>query len=131
MRFAKQERQHYVRHWRRVSMSPIGSPSYPPLSSTVNLQGATDCKITILTTTNANQEYSLALQTDVKQIRIKARNSAKLRAAFVLNDTDDGMPYWSINKNCCDNIDAISFSGKTIYLRSNIALTEIEIMELY
>jgi hypothetical protein len=112
-------------------MSPIGTPIYPPLSATVNLQGATNCLITIKETTLADTEYSHTLQTDLKQLRIKARNSSKLRIAFIANDTDDANPYWTINKGCCENIDAISFTGKTLYIRSNIALSEIEIMELY
>ncbi|MGV8130853.1 MAG: hypothetical protein ACP5N7_02005 [Candidatus Pacearchaeota archaeon] len=112
-------------------MSPIGSPVYPPLSTTVSLQGAQEIKISIVTTTNANQEYSLALQANLKQLRIKARNNANIRIAFNSGDTDDDGPYWTINKGCCDNIDAISFTGKNLYIRTNIAMTEIEVMELY
>lgn len=112
-------------------MSPIGNPVYPPSSSAVSIQGATSEKISIITATLANTEYSLALQTDLKQLRIKARNNASLRMAFVAGDTNNGSPYWTISRGCCENIDAISFTGKTLYIRANIALTEVEVMELY
>jgi hypothetical protein len=111
-------------------MSPIGNPVYPPLSSTVNLQGAQNAKISIITAILANTEYSLSLQTDLKQLRIKARNSSKLKIAFVSGDIALG-DYWTINKGCVENIDAISFTGKILYIESNTAITEIEVMELY
>jgi len=111
-------------------MSPIGNPVYPPLAATVNLQGSKNVKISVVDAILSNNEYSHPLQTDLKQLRIKSRNNAFLKIAFVSGDIASG-DYWTISKGVCDNIDAISFSGKNLYIESSIANTEIEIMELY
>ena len=107
----------------------LTAQGYPP--SNVSVQGATEPLITKFDVLLADTEYPHVLQTNVKEIRIRCRGIADLRIAFVLGDTGDTKPYWTIPKGTSENINNITFSGKTLYLRSNRASMIVEIMELY
>lgn len=108
-------------------MSPISQPTFTP--GTTTLQGATEPKITHLSITNANTEYSHVLVNNLKQLRIRCEQMANLKYAFVQNES--GTKGWSVYKGTCDNISDLSFTGKTLYIQSDKASVIIEIMELF
>jgi len=109
-------------------MSPISQPTFTPVASTVTIVDAANIKITNLTLTTAGNEYSHALQTNLKQLRVRCRENATVRYSFVSGDTDT--TYWTIFPGCTDNITELSFNG-TIYVQANKNSVTLEIMELY
>lgn len=77
----------------------------------------------------ANTEYSQALSANTKQFLIQCRSGdAKMRIAFASGATTSG-PYITIRAGNALFIDAVSLSGKTIYVQSNKASQTIEILE--
>jgi hypothetical protein len=104
---------------------PIGTSVYPPIV----LTNANAEKITPLTITLSNTEYSHVLQDNLTQLRIKCRSNATLQYAF--KNGESATNFWTIPRGCVDNIDGLSFSGKTLYIQSDKTSVIVEIMELY
>jgi hypothetical protein len=104
---------------------PIGTSVYPPIT----ISSANSEKITPLSLALANTEYTHVLQDNLTQLRIKCRGVATIQLSFKVGESSTN--YWTINKGCVDNIDGISFSGKTLYMQSDKANMTVEIMELY
>jgi len=104
---------------------PIGTSVYPPITVT----NANAEEITPLTLTLANTEYSHVLQDNLTQLRIKCRSNATLQYSFKAGES--GTNFWTIPRGCVDNIDGLSFSGKTLYIQSDKPTVTVEVMELY
>jgi hypothetical protein len=105
----------------------IGQSSFIPKD--VSVQGATDCKITVFNVIDANTEYSLALQANLKKIRIRCRESAEIKYTFT--ELESGTDSFTIFRGTVDEIDNLSFTGKTIYFQSNKNSVTIEIAEFF
>ncbi len=107
-------------------MTPISQPTFSP--GTFNVVGSPNIEITNVDLTTANTEYSHILQTDVSQIRIRCREYATLKVAFVSGETST--KFWTIPSGTCDTIDGLTFNG-TLYLQSNKSSVTVEVMEIY
>lgn len=104
---------------------PIGTSVYPPITSS----NANAEKITPLVITLQDTEYAHVLQDNLAQLRIKCRGNATLKICFKVGES--GTNYWTINKGCVDNIDGLSFSGKTLYIQADKPNMTVEVMEFY
>ena len=107
-------------------MTPISQPTFSP--GDVQVVGAANIKITPVFLSLAATEYSLILQPNLKQLRIKARERAELKIAFLSGETFTN--FWTIWSSTCDNIDGLTFN-QTLYLQSNKSSTTVEVMEIY
>ena len=105
---------------------PISSPSFQPKDLTV--LGATQIKITNFDMPLANTEYSLVLQSGLKQIIIKSRNNSEIKICFVSGESNTN--YVTIKPRAVLTLDGLSFSGFTLYSQTNTA-TIMEIVELF
>jgi len=103
----------------------IGTSVYPPITVT----NANAEKITPLSMPLQDTEYSHVLQDNLTQLRIKCRGYSTLKICF--KSGESGTNYWTINKGCVDNIDGLSFSGKTLYIQADKPGMTVEVMELY
>jgi hypothetical protein len=106
---------------------PITQPTFSP--SDVNISGATNSKITNLALAVAGTEYSLPLQTNLKQLMIKSRGNGVLKIAFTALDTS--IKYITIYKGAVLTIDNLTFTGVTLYIQSSVNNDVAEILELY
>lgn len=88
----------------------------------------TDIKISTLTLTLANTEYSLALSQSCKGLEITARGNSKLKVSFVMGDTS--LLYKTIPKHTSWEINSFNFIGKTLYIQGDLAGEIVEIVEL-
>ena len=108
-------------------MAPISQPTFTPPAAEVTIVDAEKQKITNLTLLLANTEYAHALQTKIKQLRIKARDNSVLKYSSTLGES--GTIFWTIPKGCVEDLTNLTMSG-FVYIQSNTANTIVEIMEL-
>jgi len=97
-------------------------------STTTNVTGAQNIKITDLVVAIPASEYNHALTSNLKELIIKCRGTAKLQIAF--NATESGTKFFTIPKGVSLALDGLEFSSKTLYLQTDKADT-VEIVELY
>lgn len=102
----------------RIPIKQIGGSITPVFS--------TDWQMANLNLTLANTEYSYSLPSGTKQFIIQARNNAELRVAESIGETATN--YTTIWKGGSLTISDVNFTGKTIYLQSNLAATTVEIV---
>lgn len=107
---------------------PIQQPTFQP-QLTVDIANSIDCKITNLSLTNKDTEYSHSLVDDLKQLRIRCRGAADLKYSFVSGESSTN--YFSIYRGTCENLIDLDFTGKTLYIQATKDSMTIEIMELY
>ena len=105
---------------------PISSPSFQPKDFPI--QGATQVKITNLDMPLANTEYSLTLQSGLKQIVIRSRNITETKVAFVSGESSSN--YVTIKPRAVLTLDSLTLTGVSIYLQAN-TVTVMEIVELF
>lgn len=87
-----------------------------------------DWLITNLPMATAGNEYSHALQDNVKQIIIKSRNRANVKIAFVSGETASN--YITLWKGCDLVFTSLDLTGKVLYFNSDVNSTVMEIVEL-
>lgn len=98
-------------------------------SITANLGGAQNTRITNLTCTLANTEYSHALISNLKQLVFKARNTATLKISFTSGES--GTKYITIYKGSMFTLGNMDLTSQTLYVQASIAGTIVEILETY
>lgn len=99
------------------------------IGSSLSTQQITDVKITNLTLTLANTEYSHSLVQSCKSIEIAARGNSKLKISFISGQS--GVVYKTIPKNTSYELSIFNFSSKTLYIQSDISGDIVEIVELF
>lgn len=86
---------------------------------------------TVLTLTNANEEYSYTFPANTLMWRLKARaQNAKVLYSWAegtLPTSGDGSAYMTLPANFLDSRQGVDFSGKTIYVQSETAGAVLEI----
>lgn len=110
-------------------MSPVTQQGFIPSNISVTIAASSNVKITHLTLITSNTEYSLALQTDLKQLKIRNGSIVAVKIAFVSGES--GTKYFTIPGLNTLSLSDLSFSSKTLYAQSAANNTTIEIMELY
>lgn len=108
---------------------PNLQPSFIPVASTVSVERSNSNLITNLSMSLANTEYSHTLQNKLHELIIKARESTRLKIAFVSGDS--GVKFFTIEKGNVLFLSEVDFTGKTLYIQSTVASVTVEIMELY
>ena len=106
----------------------ISQPTFKPGQITV-IGGATTQLITNLALTLSGTEYSLALQSGLRQLIVRARGNSRLQISFISGDTN--LVFFTVPKGTSFILDDINFTGATIYIRSNLAGDTAEIIELF
>ena len=101
----------------------------PNSLSTPRLATASQIKITNLTLTNANIEYTHTLQNNLQTITVIARTFCLLKFSFTVGELD--VEYLTVPEGCSRTIEGVKFNGKTIYIQSPTAGVVVEIEELY
>lgn len=107
---------------------PIQQPTFIPTLN-VDIENASNVKITHLSVVLADTEYSLVLTDGLKELRIRCEEYAELQYAF--NAGESSTLYWSIFRGTCDNISDIDFTGKTLYIQCNKPSVTVQVMELF
>ena len=97
-------------------------------TGSVTVVKATNILITNKVVATPSSEVSHVLQTNLKQLKIRARGNSKIQ--YTLVSGQSGTTYATIPKGCTDWIMELNLSGKTLYLQTSIA-DIIEITEFY
>ena len=97
-------------------------------SGTVTVSAAQNTKITNLSLVAADTEYSLALQSNLKQLIIRNRDIARTKVSFASGQS--GSLFITIPKGGTLTLDQLDFTGETLYLQAN-KISVAEILELY
>lgn len=94
-----------------------------------NLERPTNTKITNLTLTLANTEYSHVLQNKLRQLIIRSREDARLQIAFVSGESST--KFFTVRGGNALILADVDFNGETLYLQANKTNSTVEILELY
>jgi len=105
----------------------ISTQSYKPKD--LNITGSVTSTITNKSLALANTEYVHVLQTGLKQLLIRCRETSTLKFSFVI--TESGTKYVTIPPGTTFSVSDLTFSGKTLYIRSTKASVIAEILEFY
>lgn len=105
---------------------PIGQQGFVPRDITI--LGAQNPKIINLNCPTSSTEYNINLTDDLKQIIIRARGNANIQISFTA--LESGTNFFTIPSRSNLSIDALSFSGKTLYLQVDNP-TVIEVLEFF
>jgi len=97
-------------------------------SKQVGSSTATEPLITNVSIPLANTEYSHVLNTAVKQIIIRCRESATVKYCFTALESNT--VYMTLPRNTTVGLDAIKFTGKVLYFRSDASSVTLEVLEL-
>ncbi len=89
--------------------------------------GATDMDITNKTLTLAGTEYAHPLQNGLKQLIISSRTRATLKCSLVSGES--GSKYKTIYYGSSWHMPDLNFTGKTLYIQSDVPSTVVEIVE--
>jgi hypothetical protein len=89
--------------------------------------GATDMDISNPTLTLANTEYSISLQNGLKQLIISSRTRATLKCTLAAGES--GSKYKTIYYGGSWHMVDLDFTGKTLYIQSDVPSTVVEIVE--
>lgn len=103
--------------------------TFRPKDINVSLGKASNHKITNLSLSLANTEYSHSLISNLKTIIIKGRGDETLKYSFTSGESST--KYITIPKGAVLTLDSLDFTGETLYIQSNKASSIIEILELY
>ena len=104
---------------------PISQPTFQPDVGV----GAINKNIQNVTMAVASTEYTVSLPSNLKSLILRARGNAELRMAFGAGET--ATKYFTIKGNCVLSLSGLDLPAGDIYLRSNKASTEVEVIELY
>lgn len=110
-------------------VAPISQPTFTPTTPTISITGATNIRITNLTLTLSDTEYSHSIINNCRKIMLKARTTASLKIAFEV--TESGTKYLTIPGNTTFELDDLTLSGKLIYIQSPNGSVVVEILETY
>lgn len=110
-------------------MAPVTQQGFIPSNISVTIAASSNAKITHLTLTTQNTEYSLGLTSGLKQLKIRNGSIAAVKITFTSGES--GTKYFTIpGLNTLSLVD-LSFDSKTLYAQSPANNITIEIMELY
>lgn len=110
-------------------MSPNAQQGFIPSSVSVTVAASQNAKVTNVTLTLQNTEYSHPLTSNLKQCIIKARGFAKLQISFTSGDS--GTKFLTIPNGTSLSLNDLDFTSKTLYLQSDTSSVVVEILELY
>ncbi len=108
---------------------PITQQGFVPVSGTITVSYPTTPKLSNITLSLANTEYSFALTTSLKQLIIKSRGLAKLQISF--NSGESGTTFFTLPKGTNLSLTDVELTGKVIYVQSDTPSTIVEVLELY
>jgi len=105
----------------------VVNPDGTNISSSGSSSNATVPTITNYSVPTANTEVSHILQTNLKKITIRSRNSAKMQFAFVA--TESSTKYITVLPGVTYTEENLNLSGLTLYFQLNSAPGIVEILE--
>lgn len=98
-----------------------------PVSATISVSSVGTPQIFNVSAPDKSTEYSQALPTNTAQFQLRARNSkAKLHISYVLNATSTN--YFTVMPGNIFKIEAVKLTGKTLYIKSSLDNTTVEVM---
>lgn len=97
-----------------------------PVNATITTSSVGTPQIFNVSATDKNIEYSQILPNNTAQFHLRARNKAKLHMSYVLNATSTN--YFTVMPGSIFTIEAVKLIGKTIYIKSSLDNTTVEIM---
>ena len=95
----------------------------------VDIENASNHKITNLSLPTANVEVAHALEAGLKQLVIKARGTSKLQYAFT--SSESGTNYVTIHKGTSHTLTDLDFVGESLYVQASSNGETAEILELF
>jgi len=90
---------------------------------------STNSRITNLSLTLANTEYSHALSSNLKRVIIRVRGLANIKLAFIVSES--GTKFFTIPAATCFTLWDLDFTAKFLYVQSDAASQVLEILEFY
>jgi len=97
--------------------------------SDVQITGAANTKITNLSAPTADTEVSLALQTNLKAITIRARTISTVKFSFTSGES--GTTFITIPPGASYSQNQLGLSSATLYVQTDIDSNTLEILEYY
>lgn len=113
----------YIRQ--RVKIYQDGDPI--PVESSESI--AANIGVNNLSMPTANTEYSLALESGIRQLTVRSRITSTMKIAFVSGETTTN--FITLEPGAVLVLDKMKLTGKTIYISSNVDSNTAEIIQQY
>ena len=96
------------------------------VNATIDVSTVGNPQIFNINALDKNIEYSQALPENTSQFIVRARNKAKLHIAYIANNTSTN--FFTVVPGGIFKIDSVKLTGKTLYFKSSLNETVVEIM---